>query len=66
MRKLQTEDTLALEAEEQPRAEWEDEETVNVFQVAEVEGCGHAVHLENPLELVQLLRAFLGQFQHTF
>jgi hypothetical protein len=66
MRKLQTEDSLALEAEDQPRAEWEHEETDNVFQVAEVEGCGHAVHLENPLELVQLLRAFLGQLQHTF
>lgn len=66
MRKLQTEDILALEAEDQPRAEWENEETDNVFQVAEVEGCGHAVHLENPLELVQLLQAFLDQLQLTF
>jgi hypothetical protein len=68
MKKLQLEDTLALEAEDWPPAE-EVANDVNdrhdVFQVAEIQDCGHAVHVENPLELVRLVRMFLHQL-HTF
>lgn len=66
MKKLQLEDTLALEAEDWPLAEWEGDdrnERRNIFQVAEIEDCGHAVHFENPLELIRLLRMFLCQLR---
>lgn len=68
MRKLQLEDTLALEADDWPTLAWEGNDLTerhDVYQVAEVEDCGHAVHVENPFELVRLLRAFLGQLQFS-
>ena len=64
MRKLQLEDTLALDADYWPPAKGEAmdlNEGHDVFQVAEVQDCGHAVHVENPLELVRLVRMFLHQ-----
>lgn len=66
MKKLQLEDTLALQAEDWPSAEREASDVSeghDVFQVAEIEDCGHAVHVENPLELVRLMRMFLRRLQ---
>lgn len=65
MKKFQAEEALALEAEEWPSIDVEDS-SPTTFQVAQVEGCGHAVHVENPLELLRLLRTFLSQFQSQF
>ena len=64
MQKMQLEDTLALEAEDWPPAGGEADDANDrhdVFQIAEIEDCGHAVHAESPLELVRLIRKFLRQ-----
>lgn len=68
MKKLQLEDSLFLEAEEhstdyrpQPDHMNNMNDNGGNFRVAEVENCGHAVHLENPWVLVRLLRTFVRQ-----
>lgn len=72
MKKLQLEDNLALEMDEWPSNDgnelqlWENgnpKSREDMFQLAEVEDCGHAVHIENPWVLVRLLRVFLQKLQ---
>lgn len=72
MKKLQLEDNLALEMDDWPSndgnelQQWENsnpKSREDMFQLAEVEDCGHAVHIENPWVLVRLLRVFLQKLE---
>lgn len=72
MKKLQLEDNLALEMDDWPSndsnelQQWENsniKSRQDMFQLAEVKDCGHAVHIENPLVLVRLLRVFLKNLE---
>lgn len=72
MKKLQLEDNLALEMDDWPPndgndlQQWENgnlKSREDRFQLAEVEDCGHAVHIENPWVLVRLLRVFLQKLE---